>query len=75
MLVINAGRLNQDTEKAHPITGKAYLLVADGSVLVNEILAKKGDGITISNEASIALVAKSEAELLIIEVPGLKDVR
>ncbi|MDC3286095.1 hypothetical protein OAV67_00385 [Alphaproteobacteria bacterium] len=39
----------------HPITGKAYLLVADGSVLVNEILAKKGDGITISNEASIAL--------------------
>lgn len=59
----------------HPITGKAYLLVADGSVLVNEILAKKGDGITISNEASIALVAKSEAELFIIEVPGLKDVR
>lgn len=59
----------------HPITGKAYLLVDEGSVLVNEILAKKGDGITISNEASIALVAESEAELLIIEVPGLKDVR
>ena len=59
----------------HPITGKTYLLVVDGSVLVNEIFAKKGDGITISNEASIALVEKSEAELLIIEVPGLKDVR
>lgn len=68
---IYAGRLNQNTTLTHHIDGIAYLLVSEGEAMVNNIRAKKGDGIAISDEASITLQASSDAELLIIEVPGL----
>ena len=72
---IYAGRLASQTQIKHRITGKAYLLVAEGEVKVNDIKAKKGDGIAVSNEKAISLLAMSDAELLIIEVPGLKSAR
>jgi len=59
----------------HAIAGKAYLLVAEGNLLVNDLPARKGDGVAISDEASITLTAQTEAELLVIEVPGLIDAR
>jgi len=43
--------------------------------LVNGLTARKRDGIAISEEDSITLKAKSEAELLVIEVLGLTSVR
>ena len=43
--------------------------------MVNHLHAKKGDGIAITDEVSITLKAKTEAELLIIEVPGISDAR
>ena len=67
---IFAGRLDADTQINHIITGKAYMLIAEGEVLVRDVAAKKGDGIMISDETSITLTAKTEAELLIIEVLG-----
>ena len=72
---IYAGRLNKGKEIIHNIIGKAYLLVADGELLVNDIYARKGDGIAISNEDTVALKAKAQVELLIIEVPGISDAR
>ena len=72
---IFAGRIGTGEEITHPIEGKAYLLVADGEALVNGLTARKGDGIAISEEDSITLKATSEAELLIIEVPGLISAR
>ena len=51
------------------------MLVADGELLVNDIYARKGDGIAISNEDTVALKAKAQVELLIIEVPGISDAR
>ena len=72
---IFAGRIGEDKEINHSITGKAYLLVAEGDLLVNGLHAKKGDGIAISDEASIILKATTEADLLIIEVPGLHRAR
>ena len=49
--------------------------MAEGEVSVNDILAQKGDGITISKEASVILTTKTDTELLIIEVPGLEEAR
>ena len=72
---IYAGRINKGDEITHNIIGKAYLLVADGELLVNDIYARKGDGIAISNEDTVALKAKAQVELLIIEVPGISDAR
>lgn len=72
---IYAGRLDEGRALTHPITGKAYLLVSQGEVMVNDIHAKKGDGIAVSDEKSVTLNAKTDAELLIIEVPGRNDAR
>lgn len=72
---IYAGRINKGDEITHNIIGKAYLLIAEGEAMVNQLHAKKGDGIAITDEVSITLKAKTEAELLIIEVPGISDAR
>ena len=44
---IYAGCLGGGRQITHQITGKAYLLVSEGEVLVNDIHAKKGDGIAL----------------------------
>ena len=72
---IYAGRLGKGRALTHLITGKAYLLVSEGEVIVNDIHAKKGDGIAISDEKTVTLSAKTDAELLIIEVSGMNDAR
>ena len=72
---IYVGRINKGDEITHNIIGKAYLLIAEGEAMVNHLHAKKGDGIAITDEVSITLKAKTEAELLIIEVPGISDAR
>lgn len=72
---IYAGRLTPDTEILHPVSGKAYLLVSEGQLLVNDISASKGDGVSITDEAEVRLVAQTDAEVLVIEVPGLADAR
>ena len=38
-------------------------------------MPKKGDGIAVSDEKTVTLNAKTDAELLIIEVPGINDAR
>ena len=72
---IYAGRLDKQSDITHQIKGKAYLLVSEGEVSVNDILARKGDGIAISNERNIHLSTRTDAEVLIIEVPGAINAR
>ena len=72
---IYAGRLTDGQKLNHSIEGKAYLLVAEGEAKVGTIDAVKGDGIAISNESSVAIEAKGETEILVIEVPGLVEAR
>ena len=72
---IYAGRINKGDALQHAIAGKAYLLVAEGNLLVNELDAHKGDGVAINDEGSVTLKAETEAEVLVIEVPGLQDAR
>ena len=72
---IFVGYLNKDTKIEHPIQGKAYLLISEGDVIVKDLPAHKGDGVAISDEVSVNITAKSDAEVLVIEVPGLQDAR
>lgn len=72
---IFAGALTKGTSLTHGVTGQAYLLVSEGAVTVNGTAAAKGDGISVAGEKSIALAADSDAEILIIEVPGKRRAR
>ena len=72
---IFVGYLNKDTKIEHPIQGKAYLLISEGDVIVKDLPAHKGDGVAISDEVSVNITAMSDAEVLVIEVPGLQDAR
>ena len=72
---IYAGRISKGDTLHHAIAGKAYLLIAEGDLLVNDLHTRKGDGVAISDEGNVTLKAETEAEVLIIEVPGLQDAR
>ncbi|MGC6453626.1 MAG: pirin family protein [Candidatus Puniceispirillaceae bacterium] len=72
---IFAGTLAKGDRLTHAITGQAYLLVSEGVVTVNGTAAAKGDGIALSGERHATLAADSDAEILIIEVPGKRNAR
>ena len=72
---IFAGTLTKGTNLRHAVTGQAYLLVSEGAVTVNGTAASKGDGISVAGEKSMTLDADSDAEILIIEVPGKQRAR
>jgi redox-sensitive bicupin YhaK (pirin superfamily) len=72
---IYGGRLNEDDQIIHNIIGKAYILISEGTINVSGNIAQKGDGLAVSEEKFIKLDALSNAELLIIEVPGKEDAR
>jgi len=72
---IFAGRFDKGTKITHPITGKGYILISEGQMDVNGMRASKGDGIATTAEKSVTLTALSEAEILVIEVPGKQNAR
>ena len=72
---IYAGRLNKGDEITHNIIGKAYILISEGTINVSGNEANKGDGLAVSEEKLVKLDALSDAELLIIEVPGKENAR
>ena len=72
---IHAGALNAGTSLTHAIKGKAYVLVSEGEASIDGIKGKKGDGFAVSGQDSIAIEAGSDAEILVIEVPGLIEAR
>ena len=66
---IYAGHLEVGTLVEHPIHSLAYLLVSQGELELNGQLLTKGDGASIREEDVVTLVAKSESEILVIDVP------
>lgn len=72
---IYAGTLLQGTMLTHHIQGIAYLLISEGTATVDGLSGKKGDGFAISDQASITVETNTNAEILIIEVPGKMTAR
>ncbi len=72
---IYAGRLKKGAKITHPLTAKAYILIAEGAAHIQDIQAEKGDGISISDETEIHITAMQDSEILVIEVPGLIEAR
>ena len=50
------------------ISGRAYILVSEGSMCIGDIDAVRGDGVTVEKQDSIDIIAKGDADVLIIEV-------
>ena len=66
---IHAGRINAGSRLEHSIKHQAYLLVSKGTVELDGHTLKQGDGAEIRDVASIKLVAETDADVLIIDVP------
>ncbi|NMG34235.1 pirin family protein [Azoarcus sp. TTM-91] len=64
-------KLAAGEEASHETTaGRGYYVhVAQGSLRVNEVLLNTGDGAEIAGEALIRLLAESETEALLFELP------
>lgn len=66
---IYAANLSHGTNLTHKIKRQAYLLVSTGELMVGDIKLEEGDGLAIENLGEINLVAKSDSEILLIDVP------
>lgn len=66
---IYGGTLAKGTQATQPVKHQAYVLASAGNITVNGVKMKKGDGAEISGEKEIAIVADSDAEILVIDVP------
>lgn len=67
---IYGGKIKNTTIK-HELMGKAYVLMSSGEARLGKHLINEGDGVSISNLKNIEISTKNEAEMLIIDVPGL----
>ena len=67
---IYGGKIKNTTIK-HDIMGKAYVLMSSGTAKLDNYVINEGDGASISNLNHIEISTENEAEMLIIDVPGL----
>jgi len=67
---IYAGLVKKDSIIRQPIKHQAYVLVSSGSIAMHKAELNKGDGAEITNQHSIEFRARSDSELLIIDVPA-----
>ncbi len=67
---IYGGRLSQGTELTHKIQGQAYILASDGEMQIGSHTITKGDGAEVTSLPELKISAKTDSEILIIEVPA-----
>lgn len=67
---IFASLLDQNKELVHrlPSSRHAWLQVAAGSVALNDVELKQGDGAAVSGETDIRIVAREPAEVLLFDL-------
>ena len=67
---IFASLLDQNKELVHrlPSSRHAWLQVAAGSVALNDVELKQGDGAAVSGETNIRIVAREPAEVLLFDL-------
>lgn len=66
---ISGGTIAAGTNLTYNIKDQVYLLVSKGEIELDGKVLKKGDGAEITKQKSIAISAKTEAEVLVIDVP------
>lgn len=67
---IYGGCLDGGTIIKHPIKNQAYILISKGEVDVDDNHLKQGDGAEITDQPQIKIIAKTNTEILIIDVPN-----
>jgi redox-sensitive bicupin YhaK (pirin superfamily) len=65
---IFGGRIKQGQAVTHRLQQPAYILVSDGKLTVNEKTMARGDGAEVEGEQTLEFTAKSDCEVLVIEV-------
>jgi redox-sensitive bicupin YhaK (pirin superfamily) len=65
-----ASLLDEGKEVAHPLADgrSAWLQVAAGSVTLNDVALKQGDGAAVSQESSLRIAAPDAAEILLFDL-------
>lgn len=67
---IYAGTLSEAAQIEHPVHNNAYFVVSEGELEIDGHLMKRGDGAAISDVSAVTVKAITEAEVLVIDVPG-----
>jgi redox-sensitive bicupin YhaK (pirin superfamily) len=62
------GVLKAGQEWAQPIGQAAYLLVSTGEVAINGETLKMGDGVAITEQPSLTIIANAPSELVLIDI-------
>ncbi len=66
---IYAGKIMANNMVEQVIKHQAYLLVSEGELEVDGNTLTKGDGVAVTEQASVSIKAASDSEVLIIDVP------
>ena len=66
---IYGGRLKAGGSVTQPIKHQAYILASEGEITLDGKPMKKGDGAEVRDLKSITITAKTDAEVLVIDVP------
>jgi quercetin 2,3-dioxygenase len=64
------GQLLAGETLAQPIKHQAYVLASRGALTVNGVAMQAGDGAEVTGETALTLKATTDAEVLVIDVPG-----
>jgi redox-sensitive bicupin YhaK (pirin superfamily) len=68
---IYGGTLKKGATVEQKITHQAYVLASAGSFTLNGTQMKQGDGAEVTGEKTLSIVAGSDAEILVIDVPNV----
>jgi redox-sensitive bicupin YhaK (pirin superfamily) len=64
------GRLRAGTTLHQPIKHQAYVLASEGSFEIGGLPMKKGDGAEVRDVKILTMTAKTDAEIIVIDVPN-----
>lgn len=67
---IYGGRLTQGTTINHHLKRNGYLLVSEGELSINNVQLQQGDGAEITDETDLLLVANSDVEIVLLDIPA-----
>lgn len=67
---ISGGLIKAGTEITQSIKVQAYLLISSGEIEILDVPLRKGDGIEIVDREFVTIIAITDAEVILIDVPA-----